>query len=258
MLAILLLISCAFLAADADLVSAYRRTMLLTKDSAYPPGFPPPTAPQLIGIVFDANNSQMLSSGLYTQPEIVTFSNQAKLWIWNRFGVNFSAGEVAANGTIGLPTLSSPLWVLYPYAAQKAVKVVFDTDNLGRGATLNYDGSQFGFIAVCTSDTLYPGGDHAGDKCSAANVIAYFNYDFLRNNTPPNLVNFFRETHLYTTPWESVNIVNNQGATDSLSKLEVFDEQSRRAFGMENIVFNRNFTTGGYDVKTRVIVTWNN
>lgn len=242
---------------NANLVKANSRTLLLSKDSSIPPGYPAPTASQLIGLVFDANHSQMISSNLYTSAEVATFVANAKKFILDKFGVNFSAGQVSSNGTIGLPTLAAPQWLSFPYAAQNVIDVIFDSDNLARGVNLNYKGSQFGVIVVCTSDTIFPGGDHAGDFCSSTDVLAYFNYDLLRTDVPPSLTNFFRETILFQSEWTSKNIINSEGNTDSLSKLAVIDSRNKTGFAVENIVFNGKVATG-ISSKTRVFATWDN
>lgn len=52
-----------------------------------------------------------------------------------------------------------------------------------------------------------------------------------------------REVLVMASPWISKNVINSQGYTDSISKLEVFDECNRRGFVMENIVYTKDDVT---------------
>jgi hypothetical protein len=258
LLQLYLILTCFIFAGDArkryteELVSAYSRIVVLASDASLGVNGTPPTTAQVIAKVLDPNHTSMITSGLYTQTQVDEFVVASNLWFLNNFAINFTAGQTAPNGVIAVPSFGAPLFQLFPYSAQNVVKVTFDSSNLNRGVNDDWIGSQFGVVVACTTHVQFSGGYHAGENCSAGDVLAYFNYNLLKSNSSHS----FREDLLVYTPWTSKNILNGQGYFDSLSKLEAVDQQGNIGFFMENIVWNKDVATNIVGTKHRVIITW--
>lgn len=269
MLLPILFFVCTILSVDArsllrkrtadTLVSGYSRMVVLTNDISLGTNFTPPTTQQVLEQVLDPNHASMISSGLYTQAQVNAFVQASNAYMLARFGYNFSAGQVDPNtGITYYPTAAAPLVILFPYSAQNVVGVAFDTANLARGVTDSWVGSQFGIVIACTITQQFPGGDHAGETCAAGDILTYFHYNLLKTGVPSQVQNLpvFREILQCQSPWPSKNIINSQNVTDTLSKLEANDQNNKLGFFMENIVYQKDVTTGVWSTKTRVVITW--
>ena len=232
----------------------YDRIILLSNDLDVGINAPPPTTAQVIAAVFDPDNSTMVSSGLYTVAEANAKKQDAYDYFLETFGLDFLAGTPLGQGRY-----LAGGWVLYPYAsgvsASSAIDVSYDSADRSK-AKGKWRGFQFGQVLAATVNGSFVGGTHVGNTYVAGDVLAYFDYDMLKTNGGPISSAKGREDLIMRSPWTSKNILNSQGYTDSLSKLEVIDECGHLGFVMENIVWIKDEITDMVRTKTRVVCTW--
>lgn len=232
----------------------YNRVILLTNDIQVGINAPPPSTADIIAAVYDPNNSTMVSSGLYTQDQTNQKIADAFAYFLNTFGLDFANGFPIGGGRI-----VAGGWILFPYASGVKpggqINVALDTSD-GKGNNGMWRGFQFGQVLAATTSGVFPGGTRAGQSFVAGDVLAYFDYNMLNTNGGPIGSYTQREVLVCRSPWTSKNILNSEGYTDSLSKLEAVDQNGNVGFAMENIVWVKDAITNMVTTRTRVVVTW--
>jgi hypothetical protein len=245
------------------LVKDYARLLSLSGNDNLGPNGIPPTQQEVLQLVFDPNNSTMVSTGLYTTTEVNAIRNAAFQYFLTQFGIDFINGVPAP----GFPPGSGALfdttftWLLIPYASGvkpgTEIRVDFDSTHLRRGIHGKWRGYQFGQVAAAVASGTF-GGLSTGLDYVAGDVITDFQYNLLNTNGNPPGPQYKREVIRMRTPWVSKTIQNNQGYSDTLSKLEAIDECGNIGFVLESIMFQRDLLTTIVTSKTRVIATWDN
>lgn len=242
-----------------SIVSNYSRMMIVSSNYDFGVNGNPPNEQQVFELVFDPNNGQMVSTGLYTDAQRIQKTNDAYAFFLEQFGVDF------ANGT-PVPTLPGSVvannFQLVPYASGVAPVTVnhldFDSAHLGRGVTGKWYAFQFGFACGALSDGSYPGGLHVGEHYGAGDVISYYDYVMLDSDGAAPGPQFKRDTIVCRSPWASKNVVNTQGYTDTLSKLENIDMDGKVGYYFEDYAFQKDMITGDVTGRNRTMFTWFN
>jgi len=241
-----------------DLVKLFDRMLVLTNDTNLGPNFVPPTPAELLAAVLDPNHQLMISSGLYTLAQVNAFTANAYAYLLARFGLDFSTGIVnPINGEVTL-IVGSSVFILVPYTSTNAtvIHVAFDSANVQRGINGKWYGYQFGvviFVAAAAGVQTFPAG---GQIYKQGDVLTVFNFDLLESNGNPPGPQYPRETIKFRSNYVSQNIINSNGFTDSLSKLEAIDSKGKLGSAIENIVFDRVDVGGDVITQTRVVVTF--
>jgi hypothetical protein len=236
-------------------MALFQRTVLMSGEFSLGVNGVPPSTQQVAAAVTDPLNSTMVSSGLYTQAQVDAKRLDAIAYFNTKFGIDFGTGIQLPNGS----ALAGG-WIMIPYASgvseSSKVYVVSDSINNSVENGNKWFGFQFGQVCVATVAGTFPGGVYAGGAFAPGDVLAYFDYNLLKTKGGPISGAKGREVLIMATPWISKNITNSEGYTDSISKLEVFDECNRVGFVMENIVYVKDSTTNVVTQKTRIVVTW--
>ncbi len=240
------------------LVANYKRLINIGIDLDLGTGVQPPNENGVIDGVFDANNSQMLSTGLYTPEELLALKEMMEAFFDENFAVDFAngvpipdyPGAVSANG-----------FDMYPYGTADApINLIIDDEHLLRGASGTWCAFQFGWACPATSNGSFLGGTYKGNTYNEGDVISFFVWVFADTGGQPLAPKFIpgSEVVICQSPWVSKNVLDQQGFTDTLSRLVCIDALGNKGYYFEDYEYQEDPTTTDVIFRFRAIFTWPN
>lgn len=240
-----------------SIVKNYSRLIVIGDDVDYGINVNPPNETQVINEVYDPNNSQLTLTGVLTPDRLVQVKNDAIAFFNSRFGVNF-----AISTPLNIPGLPPAIqangFAMFPYGTATApINMIFDSNHIDRGATGFWNAFQFGWACPALADGVFQSGLYAGNTYNAGDVISYFLWVFAPTQGGSLTSQYKTDVITCRSPWVSKNVPDQQGYTDTLSRLECLDENGNVGYYFEDYEFSKDPVTNDVGTKFRAIFTWN-
>lgn len=243
------------------LVKEYGRFLELTHDENFGPNFVPPTVDQLVAAVLDPNHQYAIASGFYDAGSVLVLRQNAIDYMRDTYCLDFAGPNATVDPATGIITLALPnpsgpadVFLMLPYTSQNAteIHVAFDSANPKRGKRGDWYGYQYGELVVPAQSGVLCD----GQRYKLGDTLVYFHYNLMNSPIPKVTRKTDVEVLTLITNFVSLDVVNSQTYSDSLTKVQVIDEDGNVGFGLENILFYKEKTSGDVYTRTRVELTW--
>lgn len=186
----------------------------------------------------------MRATGMYTESQITTVDTISKQHMLTGFGLDFFSAEVGVFGGLFYPNVASAIAVMIPYTIGLDAgfpanrnftrRVIFDSDNLRRGATEEWIFVGCGNLVLMLQSGTFASGTEAGSVYVGVPLgvgpqtqdgLGVASYNFLRETSDwTKSVN--RDELTMKTPWTVKQFPNQLSQIESLSKVSVLDHKS--------------------------------
>ncbi len=203
-----------------------------------------PYAPNNLFAVLDVNRTRMRATNMYTEAQITAVDTGSKQHMLTEFGLDFFNSQVGVFGGLFYPNVSNAIAVMIPYTIGLDAnfptnrnftrRVIFDSANLGRGATEDWAFVGCGNLVLMLQSGTFTSGTNAGASYVGGPLgvgpqtqdgLGYASYNFVRADydwTKP----WNRDELIMKTPWTVKQFLNQRNEVESLSKVLVTDLKS--------------------------------